>query len=643
MKIDIRIISLFALALVLFGCDTSEDPNLLNPPQQDSARVRVVNLIESEPVDVGFYGIPIVNALAPFRVSETQKYLILTPTSLTVKRPSRSKLDTIPTQSVLGAGAKVVFFVLKNNDGTSTVLPQAIGKLATTALVTRNVAEVVFINAVPDSLGTSYYIKSGCQSGDTLFNPTAFAQNPATHDTSATDLSLYLFSTVDSMPVASTHLHTPPGSITYLIAGRMGGSVHLFAMSATDDALTGMLPEAPPEMRTGATVELLNATADETPISARIQGGSTITSTLASLNISSAATVEACIDPHGDSLVIDAGSNQFKTPIRLSVGSRALVIAYDSVRSVRALTLSRDLAGGGGGGVYLRGVNVAPGVAAASISIGAGGDTSVGADSRPFGTLAYGKASGYVQLPAGNYPFLLSDANTGKFLSGGIQPLAPGFYTLIVVDRLGTPALMIVRDDLPGSPLSPLAGPGTRVTFFNLVRGVNAQFTVGTLQLPPLFYGYVYSTVAPYNVSTITSNSGQITIDPGSGGYFVGSVGTGSSRSLIAFRTDTSTQPVGKAFIRFINAFPNSPAIDIHIGRNTDPPLDSTATFGVPTPTYIFDERKYSFFVTPHGDTAILARADGVQINAGRHYLVAIGPRSDGTATSMYDLLVMQE
>ena len=112
MRIDVRLFIpfLFAVAL-LVGCDSSEDPNLLNPPLPDSAQVRVVNLVPDAPIDAIFPMEAAATALSPYQVSSYKNFLQLTSVPLTVKRQGREKIDTAVLDNTLGQGARITYIV----------------------------------------------------------------------------------------------------------------------------------------------------------------------------------------------------------------------------------------------------------------------------------------------------------------------------------------------------------------------------------------------------------------------------------------------------------------------------------------------------------------------------------------------------
>lgn len=620
----------------------SEDPNLLNPPPPDSTGIRIVNLLERDPISVSFPGIPIAANLSPLEVAPLRNVLILEQTLLLINRQSKPTPDTLFNQT-LARGDSVDYIVL-GTDTTISVLRLGTGDQERADLARRKERKVSFINAVND--GATYYVKSGCQSGDQLFAPSYFAQAPQSIVSTADELSLYLFSSADSSrPVASARLPLVQGGTplysTQLIAARRNGVVKLYVLGETG---SGTLQEAPPETRNTAEVELLNALDGGRSVSATTSSGQPIATGLAPLQVSAPSTVEACANPLGDSLEITAsGGAQFKVPIRLTVGARALVVVYNTGDNTRALVLERPMNVVSDGKAHLRGVNVSSRLAQASISIGAGAPQQIDADSRPFGTLSLSATSDYATLPPGSYPLMLSDATTGGYLNGGIQNLPPGYYTVVVATDADAPALFVIRDDMAGSPLAPIDQQGSRAIFFNMMADVDATFTIGGLSPRSLAYSYVYSTVVPYTIQDIISNAGNVRIDPALGSYMIGATGSAGNHSILSFRTSTVPLGPGKAGVRFINAVPGSPSLTVHIDSAANPAMD-TLTFGTPSIAREFDERQYSVAIKAAGDSLVLARTNGVRLSKGRRYLLVVGPKRDGsTSTLTYQTLWIQE
>lgn len=645
MKLFVRALFTTALLLGLFaGCDTHEDPYLLNPPPPDSSSVRAVNLMENDPLDASFPGLPVATELAPLTGGAYKRVLITEQTLLFVKRKNRPLPDTLFSQT-LTRGAHLDYFVFALGDTATRTVRLGMGKQEEIDMRARGERNIWSFNAVhPDS---TYYIKSGCQSGDVVFPGITYAQSSAPLTTMADELSLYLFSARDSAhAIATARLPLMNGSSpylrTFLVVARRAGQVKLLVMHGNEgDALV----EAAPETRTTADVELLNGLSAGTTIGAGVLGtGTQFASGVLPLTISPAAQVEACLNPLGDSLAITpSGSPAFNVPIRLNVGSRALVVVYNDGTAVRAVVLNRALPASKLGTATLRGVNIAPDLAGASISVGAGAPATVAADSRPFGTLKPGMVSGWVDEPSGVYPLMLNDATTGAYLDGGLERLEQGYYTVITAeDADKKPLLMVVRDDEPGAPLHRLGDRGARAIFFNFMPDVDATFTIGSQTPRPLGYSYVYSTVVPFTVTSVNSNAGLATLDPTLANYLIGTTGAEGNRQIVVTPTPLDAIQANKASVRFLSVVRNAPPLEIHLDGGAAP--IETLSYGAPSAPVPFDERQYSVVVRTPGDTITRARSDGVQISKGRRYVFVIGPKRNGsTSTLDYQTLWIQE
>ncbi len=632
------------MAFIISACDTYEDPNLLNPPLPDSSGVRVINLLERDGIDVSFPGIPVTTGLAPFTISPYRRVLLLEQSVLLLQRPGRATPDTVFNQ-LLGRGDSLDYFVL-GNDTSQQVIRLGLGDQERIDLLAHKQRKVSFINAIND--GTNYFVKVGCQSGSVLFAPAFFAQSPQSILSQADELSLYLFSSADSSrPLATARLPLVSGDRplvnTYLIAARKAGETSLYVVR--DGEGVGPLPPAVPETRTTATVELLNGLGGGESVSVGLDGSPTpIATGLAPFTISAPAVIDACTNPFGDSLVVStSGGSNFKIPIALLVGGRALIVVYNAIDGVKAAVIDRTIPAIGDGNAHLRGINIARSLPGASVSIGAGAPESVNADSRPFGTLTLGSYSQYVTLPPAQYPLMLSNPATGEYLNGGIEPLQAGYYTLVVATPNNTPVLLIVRDDVAGSALAAIGSQGSHATFFNMMPDQDATFTVGSQTPRALGFSYVYTSVLPFSITSVVSNAGNATVDPRQGNYLFGATGGEGSRTLLALRSGADPVSPVKAGVRFLNAVPGVSNLTVHIDGALTPATDTLA-FGVPSLSRDFDERKYSVIITAAGDTTILARTDGVQISAGRRYVLVVGPKRNGSTSPLtYQTLWIQE
>ncbi len=630
----LHLLFLALLVIVAVGCDSEENPFLLNPPLPDSARVRVVNLLPSESVDVTVAGRSIAAGLATRQVSEFRNFLFVDRVPLMIRHGAT--VDTTEGQS-LTAGAQITY-VLLNGPTRPLVVPLQTGKVETQDLAARNVGRVVLLNATDDS--TSLILKIGCQSGDTLIRQVPYGAISSA-EVGPTELSLYLFTSRDSLLAASTHIEVAHGGVVYLIAHIENGRPVLDRLDATAITPGGPLPVAPPETENTATVEVLNAVGDGSSVSATLGADQKIATDLPSLRISPATTIQACVDPKGDSLAIVTGSGTFQVPISFSVRSQVLVVVYNKGTQTGAIRLSRN--NGAADSVRIRVVDVSNRGTNVTVSLGAGAPGAWGRGGRPFQVMNTGDTTSYVAFGEGTFPVIVRAEGGLSSVLSGVQSLTNGYYTLFIVDQGGSPTLMLLRDDQPGSALQPLAQPASTVLFFNMMPDAAAQFTIGSLRIPDLAYSYVLSTALPQAMTTISSNAGNATADLTLGNYTVGATGTGGDRAVIAIPGPTVPITAGRASVRFLNAVKGSGELHVHIDTILSTPRAIT-TFGLPSQSQELDERKYSFRVTGADNGAELARIDGVEVTAGRYYLLVIGPKDPQSTNKLsYATLWLQE
>jgi hypothetical protein len=628
MKSSFRLLAALILvtsALFAGACDSTEDPRLLNPPTPDSTLVRVVNLSEGEPIYVSVAGRAIAADIAPLGASPYTPVYFAQRVNIFVTRGART--DTLADQ-VLLPGVRVTIFVASRGNQTRIVPLQA-GRIELQDLQTNRQAKATFINALPDS-GFAL-VRSGCQSGAEFFRNVAFG-GTSTYIDIPVDLSLYLFAGTQPNLRASARLPLESGTITWVAAASTGGVAHLYAIAPSDVTLR----ELPAEERSEASVSVLNALSTSTTIDARL-GDVPVASGLDALRMSASATVEACRSTTGDSLMVSAGGGELAVPLRMDVGSRALAVVYGPASSPSALSLRLDPPPGVADRAYVRLVNVSTTGSGATLQIGDGAPDSL-ALATGFPALATGGVSGYVKLTPGAYPLLLLESGTGRHLAGGIQDLAAGYHTILIVDRDGGTDLLVLDHDANSAELGDIDQPGSRARLFNLMSDGSATFSFGAIHIDGLAYSYTATTAIPKTVSTISSTIGDIPVDHSTGSLVIGLTGSGSNRRAISFASPAGSPAEGRAAIRILDAVPEADELTVEFDSTV------TARFGEPTETALRNEGRYSFTVRAPGSETVLARITGVELRGGRRYLLVIGPRLPGDqSTERYRALLVQE
>lgn len=624
------------IALASLGCDTSEDPNLLNPAPPDSTRIRVVNTLDSDPISATLGGAPVATDLAGLTVSELLPRYSPEQVVFSVRRGSSGRFDSLPGQ-ILARGARLTYVILSRGDTATTAITLPLGRQDMTDLQTRGVSAVTFVNAVDDT--TFLGLRQGCASGDTVADGIGYGRTFSL-ESSSQERTLFVVRTGDSVPLASVRLPTPTGSATYVFAARKAGTVRLFALDA-DGSTAGPLMAAPPESRTTAFVSLLNVNADGSTVTAEVEGGATIAANAPPLTLSSSVEIPACVSASGDRLRISTPSGgSASTSLRMTIGKDAVVAVFDRIGSIKSVTLNRDFPTPKTGFAYVRCVNLSPSAGPVELAVGAGSPDTVAVESRPFGTSAVGAQSPYVLFRNGEYPLMLARASDGTFLHAAIQTMSDGYYTIVVVEESSKPRMMIMRDDETTPVLRELSASGTRLTAVNAVPDALVGFSVGTLSVPAIAYSYVTRTVMPLTSSQITSTVGSVSILPTTGPVTAIATQSSSGGRLYAFAGISDPAAPGLAQVRAFSAVHED--LEVREGSAVGT-VAVLAPNGRPGAVAELDDRRYSFFVV-RSDGTVVAELRGISLSPQRRYLMVIAPRrADSPSTMPYAVLWLQE
>jgi hypothetical protein len=614
-----------ALTLAVSACDMTEDPRLLNPPAPDSTLLRVVNLSEGEPIYVSVGAVAVAADVGPLEASEYKPVYFAERVNIFITRGSRT--DTLANQTLL-PGVRITLFVATRGGETRPILVQA-GRIELQDMIRDGLASATFINALPDSGLVT--VRSGCQSGPAFYRDVPFG-GASTYRDVPVDLSLYLVSGAETTPRASARLPLAAGTLQWIVAARSGGQDRLYVIGPSD----ARLRELQPEDRSEATVHVLNALSEGGSISAEL-GGEQIAASLDALSLSAGRTVEACRTASGDSLSIMTGGGEVLVPLRMDVGSRALAIVYGSQSNARALSLRLDPPPGIATQAYVRLVNVSMRGSGAQLQIGAGAPDSIAATTT-FPALQTGQVSSYTPLTPGTYPLLLVDSATGRHLAGGLEELAAGYHTVLVVDNGTTSDIRVIDHDASSASLGSIDQPGSRVRLFNLMTDGDASFSFGSITIGGLAYSYTRTTAIPTTIGSISSTVGDIPVDHSTGSLVIGLTGSGGSRRALAFASPSGSPPDGLAAIRILNAVPEAPELEVDFTERV------IARYAEPTETYERNEGRFSFTIRAPGDTTVLARITGVELGGGRRYMLVIGPkRTTDQSAERYRALLLQE
>jgi len=630
-----RIAALLVAALLpAIGCDTNEDPALLNPTTGDTTRVRFINLL-SGAVTAEIVPTTVAQNLAPGTISPFVPFGSVQPAPVVIHNARPGSIDTLPALG-LAQGAAITQIILPDRDTAVRIVTVATSSIEQKDLVKRLVGRVVVVNAIDDT--SAITVRSGCVSGDPVVTGLAYASSASVESSSA-DISLFFLGSDGLTQLGSARVPTAPGEVRFIIVTRIAGTLRIVEFTGNGSEPGGPLQNTSPETRTRATLSVVNgaddaldiATGNGDPVAASLQPGAQ----------SAPVDVEACTAAGGDSLrVIGSGGDTTVVPVRLRVGARSVVAVYRRNGAITALDLTRS-DNAGAGTVALRALNFSNAFPQTSIGAGAGSPDTSGTITRTFAGLNLGRLSGTVTLDAGTYPFILSDAVSGVFIGGGVQQLDPERYTLLVFDIDGTPQLRLLRDDIPGAQPTPLSASGRRAVLFSIVPDKQITFTVGSVTFPPLVWRGALQGLVPENATSVSSTVGEVPL-PSATAYTIGAIGGAENARVIALATPETPPAARRASIRLLAGFAADRTIALRDAATPENVLATSKTGTVSTPFEV-EARKYTFILTNVTDTVALARLEGVEVTSGRHYLLVAGDRPSSDPLTTVATLLVQE
>lgn len=631
----VRLATLVSLGLALLiaaGCDTSEDPALLNPPVGDSTRVRFVNLTTG-PITPEIVPTKAATDLQPGSASPFIALGTTQPVTMVIHQSGST--DTLPP-TALAQGTATTAIILRDNDTAVRVVSFSTSASERTELGRRLVGRVAILNALDDTSLIS--IRSGCVSGDAIVTGLGYGATAGT-ESAGSDISLFFLASDGVTQLGSARVATAPGAVRFIIVTRIAGNLRILEFSGDGTEPGGALGDASPETRTEATLSVLNGTGGAVDIVTA--NGDPVASGLQHGVHSAPVDVQACTAAGGDSLrVIAAAGDTTTLPVRLRVGARSTIVLLRNGGVVQALDLTRT-DNPASGTVALRALNLSGSFPEVSIGAGAGSPDSSGLITRTFAGLDLGRFSGTIAVGAGTYPFLLSDATNGLFIKGGVQALNPGRYTLLVIDVNGVPEMRLLNDDIAGDQPTPLTSAGRRAVLFSIVPDVSVTFTVGSVTFPPIAWRGALQGLVPEDATSVSSDIGTAPL-PTAIAYTIGAIGGGGNARVIALAAPDAPPDAGRASVRLLAGFATDRSIALRDAAIPGIPL-ATSTTGNVSNSFQIEARKYTFVVTDPNDTVTLARIEGVELTNGRHYLLVVGDRQNGDPLTTPAILLVQE
>jgi len=635
-----NLLKMLLLAFVVsnfVACDTSENPALLNPPVVDSSYARVVNLSNGANLDMKLGIEPIAQNLPYLSTSTHAPLLTNQITEGIVTKGNRT--DTIFKKNISKA-VRITYFVFDAKDSVTITEAQA-GKPEEEDLKKRGMGKIVFVQGVNDSL--RYFLKSGCQNGDTLFSELG-RTGIVSKEVPSGNFSLYLFAQDNPQQITNAELTITDGEIIYLIAAKNNNTINLYQLPATrtSSSVSGnqTLGIANQVSNSKSKITFVNVLSDSLPITAKFNNEPVeLFKNLSFLSVAE-TEVSACSGLLPDSLSISTNRiNYF--PIKLKVKSEYIAFVTGESQNPSFTIIEKNISGVNSPqnpnynkvGLYL--LNGLP-FDTLSLTLGAGLPKGATEGSKPFTDAMFGKISKPVILPTGSYPLLFNKSASGKFIVGGFHNFQQGEYILAVLSHSAESKIYAfntqgVATEIPSNSF--------QAQFFNMNPDSLATFEFNNIRLQNIPFRYASTTLIPQEV-LVKSNLGEVQISNSNKRSFtIGAVGNGLDKSLVAIESPNEQIGYDKSKIRFFNAATGADGIAFRNNPNAPVLLESKKV----SQNFELDAKKYSFFFTKSSqDITIVGRLDGLELRPGKQYLLIIGNSPQGSELP-YSTLLLQE
>ncbi len=641
-----EIIGILSISLLLLtGCDTSESDSLLNPPTPDSTQTRVLNMLGEDGLNVSLGGVKVAAELADRSFSNLTSVSFNTTVPLVLSSPSYA--DTIQNVSVSTTfGDDLLTTWIGAPSGDSVTAFQLVSRESEVeGLVNSSSSRLYFYNG---SGVESLSILEGCSNGSALFS--GARSNSLINRTAeifSGTTTLFAKDDGNDAVVQSGQIELQAGDILCIVAVDDGlGGVTLQSFSLRPNS-PGELTEIAPEVRTTTDLRIINGIDGET-IDVHLQGSDeTIVTGLAPLGVSDNLSITACQGQSGDTLlVVESTGDTSNVPFTGEIGGAQTMVLYRDNLQLGSIVLS-EVEPGGEGEVSLRAANLFSTDTLFSIIAGAGapGDRSRG--SLLFPRLAGRSLSNPIEISAGLYPLALEFASSGEFISGGLQELRAGSYTILILRTEDAPRLLLLNESVDPVTVRPLQLSAVKSVLYSANNGdavtISFETSLGTMTIPEIAYSYVYPTFLPIESVRISGPFAPENVQVEEDGVLVGWTGTGDEGRLATSARSRANPVSGETTLRVHHAAPSQGPVDFR-QESTEGTILASVNYLELSESAPLDARRFSFIVTPADRNDELARITGVQLSDRRNYLMVVAPAGENSTTGRdLSIILIQE
>lgn len=367
--------------------------------------------------------------------------------------------------------------------------------------------------------------------------------------------------------------------------------------------------------------------------------------TMAALNYGLATSYTTVNSGQRDFALTPAGSDipMITASFMFQKNFEYTVFALDQMSFIDAVSVV-DLRSANATQAKVRFVHALPDAPPVDIKIGTGTSTAV------FGNVSFKDVTDYTLLPAGNTSFVITDAGTTNELVvyNNYSLTAGGVYTIVVFGTIddGDAAPMVARifnDKLNGNTYADLvkAQSNLRVIHTSYDAPNVDVYVDGTSAATNLAYGlssgYVLQFAGTRNVDITQTGSPtpltQVDVTMGPNSYYTVFAVDALSMIDAIYGKDERTPVSTAAKIRFVNASPDAPAVDIRLNTGAGTALFANASFKDITSYVQRTGGSFSFVVTAAGDTNEIIAYQPVTLSDNNAYsVVAYGTLDAGDA-----------
>ena len=373
-----RILVIVAGMAFLAACDTSENPDLLNPPGSDSTRARAINLASNDDLNVTIGAQSIATGLSAATTGPDALLFFNDAVAVAFRFGQRS--DTLASSPIPRTVDDEILlsWIGMATPSKTTLATVLTSRIESGTLSSGDQARIYFFHGT-DSAGLSLH--QDCPNGPAIFAGVPDVALGGSSDLGVGSYSLYIggFS-----GAPSARLELQPGAIVGLaLRLKADGTPELVSFDLSPDA-----PERAPiettmaETITTGQIRLVNGLGDSPIDATMLETSEPVAVGLPTGGISDVAEITPCSGSAGDSLAVVVAGNTTHLAVSPSIGAARTVLVFREDGTLRAQTLAPPTEAESGM-VRFRAINIATSDSILAVQAGAGAPGTLAGKVRP--------------------------------------------------------------------------------------------------------------------------------------------------------------------------------------------------------------------------------------------------------------------